>query len=228
MTYPKDVRTAVVGAYYPRAVAAADAARTRAQSAYAIASAVAAALVAAGILTDIGDRPEWVQILGLAALAAWLVTAVLFMAAVAEPVQLTLPARLPDADHFIDAVLENVRQERAALEGRLGPAIVGTKIAVLLTVVAFLLVLFVPEEATTTNVSVVLNDKGAASIEALCGTSAITVTGQVDLSTLAEKYVPVTLNAESCGGQSMTVRLPQRYVVAVGEHAEAEAEPGTG
>ena len=118
MSYPKEVRTAVSGAFYPRALAAADTARTRAQSGYTIASAVAAALVAAGILTDICDQQLPIQVLALLSIAAWVVTAILFMWSVAVPVELALPAVLPSADAFVDAVLGNARTERDELNKR--------------------------------------------------------------------------------------------------------------
>jgi hypothetical protein len=68
---PTVVRDAVVNAYYPRALAVPDAARSRAQAAYTIASAIAAALVAAGVFGNLDQRPELVQGLGVAALVGW-------------------------------------------------------------------------------------------------------------------------------------------------------------
>lgn len=68
--------------------------------------------MAAGVLADIGGRPEWVRALAILALGLWLPTALLFLWAVAVKVQLALPERLPNADAFVDAVLKNARQER--------------------------------------------------------------------------------------------------------------------
>src|SRR5437588_326206 len=70
---------ATLNAYYPALIASADAARARAQVAYTIASATAAALVAAGVLTNIAAAPFWVRLLGTASLIAWITVAALFM-----------------------------------------------------------------------------------------------------------------------------------------------------
>jgi hypothetical protein len=214
MTYPKDVRTAVVGAYYPRAIAVADGARAKAQSAYTIASAIAAALVAAGILTDLGERAWYVQLAALAALAAWLLTAVLFMQAVAEPVNLSLPSLIPTADGFIDAVLAAARKEREAIEHRVVIATFATVGAVILTVLAFVLVVAIPI-TTSVHGTVLLTEEGVSTIEKTCNRPVATIAGELDPGALTDRYVPIELDAGTCADDSVVVRLPQRFVLAV-------------
>ena len=85
-----DVREAVVSAYFPRAVAAPDSARNRAQAGYAISSAIAASLVVAGAYVDIGDRRLAAQVLAGAALVSWIGVALLYLYAVTTAVKTPL------------------------------------------------------------------------------------------------------------------------------------------
>jgi hypothetical protein len=75
----------VVAAYWPRALAAADAARARAQAGFTVASAIATGLVAAGIFTNAAERAHAARDIGAAALALWLGAMLLFLRAIAEP-----------------------------------------------------------------------------------------------------------------------------------------------
>ena len=76
----------VVESYYSRGVAAADRARDRAERGYTIAGAAAAALVGAGLLANLSQRPAPVQLLALAAVNVWLVAVMLFVWTVAVDV----------------------------------------------------------------------------------------------------------------------------------------------
>jgi hypothetical protein len=72
----------ISSSHWPRALAAADSARARAQSGFTVASAIATALVAAGIFTDITDRANPARWVGAAALSLWLAAMLLFLLAV--------------------------------------------------------------------------------------------------------------------------------------------------
>jgi hypothetical protein len=115
VTIPKGVRDAVVATYYPRSIAVADAVRSRAQSAYTISSAIGTVLLAAGVLSGIATKPLIVQILGLASLASWFLSALLFMRAVAEPVPLNVGPEQPTAEAFV-----NEKAPRASEKQHLG------------------------------------------------------------------------------------------------------------
>src|SRR6476620_3952112 len=92
------VVSAIIDAYYPLVVSLPEKARSRAQAAYGVASAIAAALVALGIFGKVGERPLAVQVLGLIALCAWLVTALLFMRAVSQSVETVGVTEFAEAD----------------------------------------------------------------------------------------------------------------------------------
>jgi hypothetical protein len=127
-----DVREAVVAAYYPAAVAAADAARDRAQRAYGISSAIAASLVAFGAFSDFESRPLLVQIFGIVAITAWLAAALLFMFTIGSaPSATTTTYKTPDA--FVHAALERARTERDLVNRRQSYARKATVAAVVLT-----------------------------------------------------------------------------------------------
>jgi hypothetical protein len=89
-----------IAAYWPRALAAADAARARAQAGFTVASAIATGLVAAGIFTNAADRASAARDIGAAALALWLGTMLLFLRAIAEPAVESAPR--PDAPSAAD------------------------------------------------------------------------------------------------------------------------------
>jgi hypothetical protein len=142
---PPAVRDAIVAAYYPRALSSPDAARSRAQAGYTIASAIAAALVAAGVLGDVESQGAVVQALGLSAIILWMTSAWLYMLAVAVPVRLVEGLRLTE-DAFVDTTLSNAKAERDEVDLRQGRARLASFGAVLLTVVAFAAALYIPPE----------------------------------------------------------------------------------
>src|SRR5262245_38789422 len=78
MIDPKALET-ITTEFYTQILSASKDARARAQNAYTIASATAAALVAAGLFAHIRDYPDIVQFLGVAALAIWLLAAGVYL-----------------------------------------------------------------------------------------------------------------------------------------------------
>lgn len=69
----------IVGAVYPAMLSEPTTVRARAQTAYTIASAIAAALVTAGVVAKIKEFPAVVQVFGVLAVATWLLAAGLFI-----------------------------------------------------------------------------------------------------------------------------------------------------
>jgi hypothetical protein len=142
---PPAVRDAIVTAYYPRALSSPDSARSRAQAGYTIASAIAAALVAAGVLGDIESQRTVVQALGLSAIILWMTTAWFYMLAVSVPVRVVEGLRLTE-DAFVDTTLRNAKAERNEVDLRQRRARLASFGAVLLTVVAFATALYIPPD----------------------------------------------------------------------------------
>lgn len=153
MPFPTGVRDAVVTAYYPRALGAPDTARSRAQAGYTVASAVAAALIAAGVLSGIDKRPVLVQGLGLTALVLWMITALLFMWAVSAPVRV-VEGDQPTADAFVTTALSNAKLERDEVDKRQRAARIASVAAVLLTLAAFVTALLLPSDLASPSISV--------------------------------------------------------------------------
>jgi hypothetical protein len=167
MAMPTGVRDAVVSAYYPRALASPDSARSRAQAGYTIASAIAAALVAAGVLSEIDSQPGVIQILGLGALTLWMATAWLYMSAVSVPVRVIEGLQLTE-DEFVGTALSNAKIERDEVDRRQRRARWVSFAAVLLTLATFVAAVRFPTafESPSTSIEWSRTDReGKLSIE---------------------------------------------------------------
>jgi hypothetical protein len=188
---PADVITAVIGAYYPRALAATDAAHSRAQAAYSIASAIAAALVAAGVFGGLSQKLLVTQILGVAALVGWLIAAGLYLIAVSAPFQGT-PAQQQTPEAFVKAVLVEASSERQEIDRWQSGARVAAAIAATLTVAAFAFAVF---DAPGDNIEgiVTLTAEGRAVVATACTTEPKPIMGVISTDDLEKKFVTVTL-----------------------------------
>jgi len=145
VSIPPGVRDAVVAAYYPRALASPDSARSRAQAGYTIASAIATALVAAGVLGNIESQTGVVQSFGLSALIMWMVTAWFYMSSVSVPVRVVEGLRLTE-ETFVSTALSNAKVERDEVDRRQGRARFVSFLAVLLTLTTFIAALWFPAD----------------------------------------------------------------------------------
>ena len=212
MAIPTRVRDAVVDAYYPRALGVPDAARARAQAAYGIASAIAAALVAAGVFGHLGERHWIVQVLGIGALCCWLFAAGLFAVAVSAPFYEARPTQ-PSAEAFVYAALDAAAEERDAVDWWQGWARTIAALAAAVTVAALIAALIrQPDE--TKRATVVLKANASAAVRGACGTGTQTLAGQVDPSALEKEFVTVELDPGACGS-AKSVAVPRSQIRAV-------------
>lgn len=236
---------AIISGHYGRALAEPVNARARAQWAYTVASATAAALVTAGILSDLPSYPWPVKVLGVLALSAWVVTAGLFMR-VARIVEIehrregkeviteaggelapqpgpakenqehqTPPERLLGAKEFAFKALRRADDEASAIDQRLGEATGASWIALILTVLAFLAVLLFPLHAETVSARLVLTDEGQATLEAVCDAEVASLEGELEEGTLGEDFAVVRVAAGECTTEETTVLLAPKQVEAV-------------
>lgn len=213
MAIPQDVRSALVNAYYPRALAVPDGARSRAQAAYGISSAIAAALVAAGVFGGLDRRPALVQALGVGALVGWLLAAGLYLVAVSRPFQ-SAAADQSSADAFATAALTAAKTERDKVDFWQKAAAIVSGVAAVVTVAALSSALVdTPTDARTA--TVVLSDKGIASLTKACATTRGALTGLVSPGDLEKEFVRVTLDAGECGAKKTVVEVPRSDVSAV-------------
>jgi MFS family permease len=214
MNIPTTVRDAVVNAFYPRAVALPDAARSRAQAAYGIASAIAAALVAAGVFSDFGQRDASVKTLGVMALVAWFAAAILFMITVAAP--LTPHAETQrTADAFVRKALEAARTEKRRIDALLVAAGSVTLLAALLTLATFITAAFTPSGERSTRVTLQLSKVGQLALVSLCERSAGAISGRMKPSALEKEFVRLDVDKRGCAMRAVTLWLPRADVEAV-------------
>jgi hypothetical protein len=214
--------TEVAKAYYPRAVAAADAARTRAQAGYTIASAIAAALVAAGIFGGIEDFEPVVQGLGVLALVGWLLAGFFFVLAVSnrrpDPEESKDPQKLDEhkgALPFIREVMSDAKRERNAVEEHQKRAVVSTAAAMVLTVATIIGVLVDQPADASKSATFGLSASGAAAVDAVCDRPVSTLEGSVDPAKLDQDFVPIAIEAGSCVDDETTLHLSKRQISTV-------------
>jgi hypothetical protein len=230
---PEEAVKAVAEAYYSRAAAGADAARERAQTAFTMTSAIAAALAAAGIFGDITEKTRSVQILGFAAFISWLVTSLLLLyAAVGEfwhPEEAEEDAPPPhyseyqvmkiahDDTHFVAVVYQDVRDERDAVYNRLRAALNAALVALALTGATGGVALFEGKPSHPVDSLVQLNTAGRIDLANLCPTSSghDQVRAAVDPSELDQPFVQLKLPAGACDGHAVSIELPRADIRGV-------------
>jgi hypothetical protein len=211
---PTDVRNAIVGAYYPRALAVPDAARSRAQAAYAIASAIAAALVAAGVFGNLDKRPANVQALALTALVLWLIAAGLYLVAVSSPFE-SASATQTGVDAFVREVLSAAKTERDRINTWQAMASAVSGVAAVVTVAA-LVTAITNTPSDSQAATVVLTSKTSTAVTTACGRSATKVTGTVSPGDLQKDFVSITLDKGLCSTKKkVMVSVPRGQVRAV-------------
>jgi hypothetical protein len=214
MSTAAGVRAVVIEAHYARVMAGADAARARAQAAYGIASAIAVALIAAGLFGGVDTRPPGVQALTVAALVAWLTAAALFLHTVSSPFEIGLEPKNSE-ESLAEAVLAGVRDERARIDTWQRRAQLAAAVAALLTVAAFVSALRTDDSQTQETATIALTSTGVARLEGTCGPLPATFLGKVAKADLDGKFVEMTLAPGVCGDTSVDVAVPRSAVLGV-------------
>jgi hypothetical protein len=210
-----EVSKAIMDAYYPRVVALGDAARARAQSAYAIASAVTGVLVVAVITTKAELAGQVVRWAGLLALVLWLLAAAAYIRAVATPVEEPATTAVTTASQLTQAVMTAARKERGEVDGRQRTANMLALAALLATVVAFAALLFWPAEASQPRGTLRLSVAGLAAVKAVCPDATRSLPGQVVRSSIGTDFIVVNADSNICGGKPVQILVPKAQVEAV-------------
>lgn len=203
---PKEVVEEVVKAYYPALVSSADTARTRAQSGYAIASAVAAAIVAAGVFGDFTSAARPVKILGVVALILWLAAAAAYIYAVSGPVPLP-EGNASDDTEFVLQVVHSVTRARKMIEDRGSRAQIVTVLAIAATVAAVTVASFIPSADAKVAATVFLSPSGITDASTTCAEPITALRGQVDPASLGQSTLTIVADAGNCGAGSPTLHL---------------------
>jgi hypothetical protein len=159
----------VADAFYRKEIGAPAAARINSQNAYTIAAAAAAALVAAGAFGNLESKPLSVQIFGALALFAWLLTAALFMYAIAAPSQRidSAKTRVHSELEFMNEALKKANAETDGINNRQALARLAAGGASIATLVAISLALFL-SPSSTRGITVDLSAGDRARLTALC------------------------------------------------------------
>lgn len=138
--YPEPVCDAIISAYFGRVITAPERVRARAQTAYAIASTLAAGLLGFGLLGNLANVSRGGRLAGLCAFAAWMVAALAFISATSGPATLPTGA-ISTRQDWADAVLNDVATESKRIEFRLriakvlgGAAVVATAVTILIAI----------------------------------------------------------------------------------------------
>jgi hypothetical protein len=223
------------------ATAAADSARNRAQSAWAISSALAGALIAGGALTNASDRPGWVQGLVLAAIVAWIVTAIWFISAVSgiDPRQKLQDASVAAwhalrrtkafqrtkrstsaaaAEEPAPTPLERGQADRQAIDKQLNTAYSFTVVAILLTVAALIGGVISSVAPAHIDAVVTLNQKAWQKVHDICPDASRTrIYGAVERGSLTRPFAVIVLDGGQCmkdEKKGLTLEVPPSAITA--------------
>jgi hypothetical protein len=214
-----DALKTVVENYYKRGVEAADRERDRAERGYTIASAIAAALVAAGVFGHLDEKSDLVKALGLAALFAWVCAAMLFVWAVSAPTaELAKPAGggWTTAGEFMAAVSSQAERDRNEIRRRARTATLTTLVAIAITFAAFSFGVTEKAGPGPQHAMIGLSLEGRRALVTVCTTGLPTqITGMVDVGSLEENVVAIKLDPNVCSEEAVDVEVPRRYVLAV-------------
>lgn len=211
-----DVSDAVVKAYYPAAVAAADAARDRAQRAYGVSSAIAASIVALGAFSDFESRPVGLQALGILTAAAWLASAVCFMYTIGASEPAAAGRSYGTSDEFVGAVLERARKERDAVNERQAWARRISAVAVALTLLTISLFALAHPVSDDVDGDLQLVRPLQPELASLCPHLADSTHVSLAVATLEHNYVRFALRQPGC--PRTTIYVPRALVRMFASH----------
>jgi len=219
-------------------VAAGSTARARAQNAYAVAAAIATALVAAGAFTGITDRSWWVKIFGFLAVMAWIATALIFMHAIGGRVReryrgegpltvemLGATELTPASAASVEAVLANARQEADAVSSTIGKGWICACVASVLTLTTFAMVGKLDNHGAGAHVArIALSKQGQAALAAACPLrrtpdQLAMIIGRLNFDSLKGGFAKFTVAPNECrpasAGHDVTIELPVSQIAGL-------------
>lgn len=211
----EDVHKTLVDAYYRRVVDAPEAARRRAQNAYAVTGATAAGVATVGAFSDLEAQHLAVQIVGPLALVAWLATAALYMWAVASPYDDPREKTIVEGPNaFRDAVMDGAKSERDEIDRRQAIARGAAIAAVVLTLGVALLTLILPAQSAFRDATLRLEPSAVAALSELCERELppVLYAPLVDPGSLADASINVKFPAHTCRQGEVTTSLQKDEV----------------
>jgi hypothetical protein len=213
------VVTSVSETYYSQLVQAVSGARGRAQAAQSTVTLFAGGLMATLSVTALADRPPVTQWLGIASVALWLVSALLYLRAVASPVPET-PDRLKVAtrQQLLNEVINKVRQEARTIDRRQRGSNGVAAVAVVLSLITFALAVLTSPIRETAPGTVLVAPSYVPVLRAVCSQKVAAtgeVTGEVVKASLTTSFVEIEPARGVCQPQSSALQVPRNQVKAV-------------
>jgi hypothetical protein len=213
MTVPEKIVDATVNAYYPQVLQEGASARARAQSGYTIAAALAAAVTTVGIFTGVSATDYPLAIAGVVAVAAWIVSALLYLWAVSSAPTPPSAEGTDDPAVFVGSVISAARDDRDIVQRQVRFAGVAALVATLASAATIALV-FVRSDDTYKGPAV-LTSRGQQALSSMCGGLDLPVRVQIAQSDIDDPEVNVTLIA-GCRNRSVReVVLDRRAITAL-------------
>lgn len=212
---PETVQEVVIDAYYQQALAAPEAARRRAQAAYAIAAAIAAGLVAAGVLGKTTEHPALAVGVGAAAVCAWLLATSLFAVAVSSPFEIASEP-WDSAEAVVRAALSAAAREREAVDRWQRRARWVAALAVVLTL-ASVGIAVVGGRTRGEPSTLILTPAGAKAFRKLCddNTPSDRLTAKVEDSADDDAVVALYLDPGTCGLRSGRIVMLRKDIAVI-------------
>ncbi|WP_420035924.1 hypothetical protein ACN2WE_30110 [Streptomyces sp. cg28] len=208
----------VAEAYYSQLVQAVSGARGRAQAAQSTITVFAGGLMATLSVTALTDRPRFAQILGIVAVAVWLVAAVLYLRAVASPVPEPWDRKVVTRQQLLNAVIEKVRDEAQMIDRRQRQANVVAAVAAALSLTAFALAVVQAPVRDTSEGAIVVAPSYTPVLRALCSAGAAStglIEGEITKGSLTTPFVEIKPVDGICTKQSTVLQVPRGKVTAV-------------
>jgi len=212
---PADAHAALVAAYYPRALEAAEAARARAQNGWAIAIAAAGGLFGFGAVSEFADRGSLLLGLGLVTVCLWIFAALLFAWTVSSPADPEKQARSVPKEKFAETVLDLVRQERDEVYRRQRIAFFAATAALVITLVTTGVAQTTP--GRTRVGALLLTTDGQLALATDCPTlkKRLPLSGRIDVASIGENDIAIHVSRGLCGAGETDLRIPRDEVRAV-------------
>ncbi|MFJ7986485.1 hypothetical protein [Streptomyces sp. NPDC096351] len=211
-------------AYYAERVRSGSGARARAQAAQSTVTLFAGGIVAALTFTQLANRALTTQLAGVGAVTLWLLAAVLYLRAVAQPVgPLAGPSHARDRLDLLNAVLKRADDEAAQVDRRQKHAnrvVVGALIVSVLTV--GLAAVGGPKEEKASG-AVVVSPAYTKNINKVCTVKDARITGRIDKASLGTPFVSITVASKECGNgadKKIELVIPKSAIQAIAMEGE--------
>jgi len=204
---PPEVLSAVVAAFYPDAIRAGSAARTRAQAAQSIATLFAGGVIATFTLTQLSHQYFIVKLFGSLAVACWTISAIFYMHAVGRPAPVDGITSVEGEAALVEELLRRAREEQKVVDGAQHNGNLAAIAALAFTFLVFCGVTFVDPVAPTKHVRFAPNPAEWQLLrDAGCNLTGPLVAARVKEASLAAERVDLDV---LCGNKSVGLNVPR-------------------